>query len=222
MLFKSLSRDSLQEEENSNGKCLFIQLLTLFLFFGGKVKYKCSLSRRAEFEGEERQYESAMELARFLIRRDTSWEITDSFQDQSKPKIHRYGANPSASSVDQIGIGESSANDNAETPLFLATKSGCVEIVKEIFNVYPQAVEHIDDEGRNILHVAIKYRQLEIFELVVQMEVPMRRLVRKIDNGGNTLLHMTGIKRKDYVPEKMEGPALVLQEELLWYEVRFH
>ncbi|KAK9175855.1 hypothetical protein WN944_027865 [Citrus x changshan-huyou] len=176
------------------------------------------LSRRAEFEGEERQYESAMELARFLIRRDTSWEITDSFQDQSKPKIHRYGANPNASSVDQKGIGESSANDNAETPLFLATKSGCIEIVKEIFNVYPQAVEHIDDEGRNILHVAIKYRQLEIFELVVQMEVPMRRLVRKIDNGGNTLLHMTGIKRSDYVPEKMEGPALVLQEELLWYE----
>ncbi|KAK9175854.1 hypothetical protein WN944_027864 [Citrus x changshan-huyou] len=169
------------------------------------------LSRRAEFEGEERQYESAMELARFLIRRDTSWEVTESIQDQSRPKIHRYGANPSASSVDQ-------KIDNAETPLFLATKSGCIEIVKEIFNVYPQAVEHIDDEGRNILHVAIKYRQLEIFELVVQMEVPMRRLVRKIDNGGNTLLHMTGIKRKDYVPEKMEGPALVLQEELLWYE----
>ncbi|KAH9700636.1 ANK REP REGION domain-containing protein [Citrus sinensis] len=171
-----------------------------------------------EFEEEERQCKSAMELARFLIRRDTSWEITDSIQDQSKPKIHRYGANPNASSVDQKGIGESSAIDNAETPLFLATKSGCIEIVKEIFNVYPQAVEHIDDEGRNILHVAIKYRQLEIFELVIQMEVPMRRLVRKIDNGGNTLLHMTGIKRSDYVPEKMEGPALVLQEELLWYE----
>ncbi|KAK9185950.1 hypothetical protein WN943_026309 [Citrus x changshan-huyou] len=176
------------------------------------------LSRRAEFEEEERQCKSAMELARFLIRRDTSWEITDSIQDQSKPKIHRYGANPNASSVDQKGIGESTAIDNAETPLFLATKSGCIEIVKEIFNVYPQAVEHIDDEGRNILHVAIKYRQLEIFELVIQMEVPMRRLVRKIDNGGNTLLHMTGIKRSDYVPEKMEGPALVLQEELLWYE----
>ncbi|ESR37812.1 hypothetical protein CICLE_v10029847mg, partial [Citrus x clementina] len=102
--------------------------------------------------------------------------------------------------------------------LHIAILSQHFEIVKEIFNVYPQAVEHIDDEGRNILHVAIKYRQLEIFELVIQMEVPMRRLVRKIDNGGNTLLHMTGIKRSDYVPEKMEGPALVLQEELLWYE----
>lgn len=32
---------------------------------------------------------------------------------------------------------------------------------------------------------------------------------------------MAGIKRKDYVSEKMEGPALLLGDELLWYEVRF-
>ena len=52
------------------------------------------------------------------------------------------------------------------TPLFLATKSGCIEIVKEILKIFPQAVEHIDNEGRTILHVAIKYRQLEFSILV--------------------------------------------------------
>ncbi|KAL9413127.1 hypothetical protein AB3S75_041740 [Citrus x aurantiifolia] len=182
------------------------------------VKYTCSLAQRQEYRQEKRERELAKELAKFLIFRDTSWEVTESIQDQSRPKIHRYGANPSASSGDQKGIAEVSAIDHAETPLFLATKSGCIEIVKDILSVYPQAVEHIDDEGRNILHVAIKYRQLEIFELVVQMEIPLRRLVRKIDYNGNTILHMAGIKRKDYVPEKMEGPALLLQDELLWYE----
>ncbi|KAH9660792.1 ANK REP REGION domain-containing protein [Citrus sinensis] len=182
------------------------------------VKYTCSLAQRQEYRQEKRQRELAKELAKFLIFRDTSWEVTESIQDQSRPKIHRYGANPSASSRDQKGIAEVSAIDHAETPLFLATKSGCIEIVKDILSVYPQAVEHIDDEGRNILHVAIKYRQLEIFERVVQMEIPLRRLVRKIDYNGNTIFHMAGIKRKDYVPEKMEGPALLLQDELLWYE----
>ncbi|KAK9175853.1 hypothetical protein WN944_027863 [Citrus x changshan-huyou] len=182
------------------------------------VNYTCSLAQRQEYRQEKRQRELAKELAKFLIFRDTSWEVTESIQDQSRPKIHRYGANPSASSGDQKGIAEVSAIDHAETPLFLATKSGCIEIVKDILSVYPQAVEHIDDEGRNILHVAIKYRQLEIFELVVQMEIPLRRLVRKIDYNGNTILHMAGIKRKDYVAEKMEGPALLLQDELLWYE----
>ncbi|KAK9185949.1 hypothetical protein WN943_026308 [Citrus x changshan-huyou] len=179
------------------------------------VKYTCSLAQRQEYRQEKRQRELAKELAKFLIFRDTSWEVTESIQDQSRPKIHRYGANPSASSRDQKGIAEVSAIDHAETPLFLATKSGCIEIVKDILSVYPQAVEHIDDEGRNILHVAIKYRQLEIFERVVQMEIPLRRLVRKIDYNGNTIFHMAGIKRKDYVPEKMEGPALLLQDELL-------
>ena len=26
-------------------------------------------------------------------------------------------------------------------------------------------------------------------------------------------------EKKDYVPEKMQGPALELQEELVWFEV---
>ncbi|KAJ0084880.1 hypothetical protein Patl1_30690 [Pistacia atlantica] len=183
--------------------------------------WTCSLRQRVLMEKEERQYESAMELAKFLIRKDTTWEDSYSIQDQSRPKIHKYGFNPTLSAAEKGSreAGAGGGEDGAETPLFLATKSGCIEIVKEILNAYPQAMEHIDDEGRNILHVAIKYRQLEIFKLVRQMEVPIRRLVRKTDNSGNTILHMAGIKRTDYVPEKMEGPAFVLQEELLWYEV---
>jgi hypothetical protein len=105
------------------------------------------------------------------------------------------------------------------TPLFLATKLGCIEIVKEILDKYPQAVEHIDNGGRTILHVAIKYRQLEVFNLVLKMEVAMRWLIRRLDNNGNSILDMVGIKREDYVPEKLRGPAFELQEELLWFEV---
>ncbi|KAF2308683.1 hypothetical protein GH714_012302 [Hevea brasiliensis] len=63
------------------------------------------------------------------------------------------------------GTQEQKANIG-ETPLILATESGCVEIMKEMLRAYPQAVEHVDDDGRNILHVAIKYRQLKIFEYV--------------------------------------------------------
>lgn len=41
-----------------------------------------------------------------------------------------------------------------EIPLFLATWSGIQEIVKEIFAVHPQAFEHINCKGKNILHFA--------------------------------------------------------------------
>ena len=63
------------------------------------------------------------------------------------------------------------------------------------------------------MHVAIKYWQLEVFDLVLKMEVAMRWLVRRLDNDENAILHMVGIKRHDYVPEKMRGPSLELQEE---------
>ncbi|KAK9267468.1 hypothetical protein L1049_009894 [Liquidambar formosana] len=178
---------------------------------------------------EKRRYASVLKLAKFLIKKDTSWDATYNYLggDQSKPKMHRYGVSSNASSNGKgseegpLSGSLPQGNEEGETPLFLAAKSGCAEIVREILRLYPQAVEHIDDKGRTILHVAIKYRQLEIFEIVTKMEVPMTRLVRKVDNNGNSILHMVGTKRKDYVPEKMKSPALELQEELLWFGVHF-
>ena len=170
----------------------------------------CSSGEENEFLKEKLSRESALELAKLLVKKDTSWEVTSSGIDTSKLTQHKYGSTSNESNPlqQQVPIGEI-------TPLFLATKSGCIEIVKEILKIFPQAVEHIDNEGRTILHVAIKYRQLEVFDLVLKMEVAMRWLVRRLDNDENSILHMVGIKRYDYVPEKMRGPALELQEELL-------
>ncbi|KAI3718671.1 hypothetical protein L6452_19550 [Arctium lappa] len=166
-----------------------------------------------------KKYETVVELARFLIERDTTWEETESALDKSKLKTHRYGR-MSVSLQGQMSITEQETTivDIAETPLFLATKSGCTEIVKRILEMYPQAVEHIDDEGRNILHVAIKYRQIQIFDMVEKMETPMTRLVRKIDNEGNSILHMVGIKEAEDGYKDMRSPALVLQEDMLLFE----
>ena len=109
-----------------------------------------------------------------------------------------------------------------ETTLFLATMSGIPEIVEEILKKYPQAIEHYNDQGRNILHVAINYRQIEIFDMVVKMEMPARRLLRATDAKGNSILHMVGKKGKRYVLRKSRSPAIQLQEELLLFEVHFH
>jgi hypothetical protein len=188
----------------------------------------CSSPKGNKVPKEKLSHESALELAKFLVKRDTSWELTSSAIDTSKPVTHKYRGSSDVSSTDEKVGKQGSANSlqpvelGGITPLFLATKSGCIEIVKEILEIYPQAVEHIDNEGRTILHVAIKYRQLEVFKLVLKMEeVPMRWLLRRLDNDGNSILHMVGIKIDGYVPEKMRGPALELQEEMLWFEVHF-
>nr|XP_034931711.1 ankyrin repeat-containing protein At5g02620-like [Populus alba] len=176
---------------------------------------------REKVQKQKQLHRSPVKLAKFLVRKDTSWELTYSSIDQSKPKIHKYGekGGQERQEVHLFNKIPDKEESLGETPLILATKSGCVEIVEEILKLYPQAVEHIDDEGRNVLHVAIKYRRKKIFELVKGMDVPMKRLTRKIDGDGNSILHTVGRKRKDFISdEKMEGPAFLLQEDLLWFE----
>ncbi|KAM4102273.1 hypothetical protein ACB094_05G211600 [Castanea mollissima] len=192
-----------------------------------KIKMCCSSAESNDISKEKLSHESALKLAKLLVKEDTSWEITSSGIDTSKPRLHKYRSTDVSTTNENVGNPEQLPSSislqpvlklGGITPLFLATKSGCIEIVREILEIYPQAVEHIDNEGRTILHVAIKYRQLEVFKLVLTMEVAMRWLVRRLDNGGNSILHMVGKKRGDYVPEKLRGPALELQEELLWFE----
>ncbi|XP_018822927.2 ankyrin repeat-containing protein At5g02620-like isoform X1 [Juglans regia] len=190
---------------------------------GGFLKHIINSTRWSR-SVEESGCDLASKLADFLIDTDFSWEATYPGIDQSKPRLHKYGRAPS---VDK-GVGQGpqlmstalGQGDQPETapPLFLATKSGCVYIAKKILDCYPQAVEHIDDEGRNILHVAIKYRQEEIFQLVERLELPKKRLVRKVDNDGNSILHTVGIKVEDYTPEELRGPAYQLREEMQWFE----
>ncbi|THG15106.1 hypothetical protein TEA_014023 [Camellia sinensis var. sinensis] len=175
---------------------------------------------------KNKKYESALELAEFLIAKDTSWHVTLSAINQCKPKCHRYGKFSSASqgqSTDVEGLQASTTHGNktgnAETPLFLATKLGIIEIVEQILKKYPQAAEHIDHHGRNILHIAIKYRQIHIFDfLEKKMEISMMRLIQKIDNNGNSVLHTVALRPDGYKDEKMRSPALVLQEDLLLFE----
>ncbi|RVW45973.1 Ankyrin repeat-containing protein ITN1 [Vitis vinifera] len=194
---------------------------------------------------EKHRYEAACELASKLLESDTSWEATNpQAVDRGVPtkpiSVQEKGGGSLVSSKEREKVkpsivlqhpddkkGKTSPKGNRtrfnnirnkETPLFLATMSGIPEIVSEILKKYPQAIEHYNDQGRNILHVAINYRQIEIFDMVVEMEMPARRLLRATDTKGNSILHMIGKKGKRYVSRKTRSPAIQLQEELLLFE----
>ena len=47
-----------------------------------------------------------------------------------------------------------------ESPLFLATMSNIEEIVKAVLNYKPEALQHTNKEGMNILHLTILYRHI--------------------------------------------------------------
>ncbi|KAK3036978.1 hypothetical protein RJ639_030943, partial [Escallonia herrerae] len=161
------------------------------------------------------RYESAVQLAKFLTGKDTSWKATKSTKGESNPQTHTYASSSTFQHQDHVA---STKKNVAGTPLMLATKHGCTEIVDAILEKYPQAVEHVDGEGRNILHLAIKHRNKHIFDKVERMGFPMIRLIRKLDNNGNTILHYVGIKKDTIKAEDMRSPALLLQQDLLLFE----
>ncbi|RXH85868.1 hypothetical protein DVH24_016921 [Malus domestica] len=104
------------------------------------------------------------------------------------------------------------------TPLIIATVKGTLSIVKEILEQHPQAVEHINKNEHNILHVAIKHRQKAILKLIKSKPSVMSRLNERIDCDGNTVLHQAA-DRSYYsisLSQNLIGPAMQLQAELQW------
>ncbi|KAJ0668452.1 putative ankyrin repeat-containing domain-containing protein [Helianthus annuus] len=153
-----------------------------------------------------------MKIANLLIKEDNSWEKTASWTDS--------GRCMSKLKPDQMitTAAEVKLFHTADTPLLLATIHDSTEIVREILNIYPQAVEHVDKEGHNILHLAIWHRRYEIIDMVEEMEYPLTRLRGRLDSNYNTLLHMVGHKVDD-MKEDIKHPAQELKEDQRLYKV---
>ncbi|XP_022024426.1 ankyrin repeat-containing protein ITN1-like [Helianthus annuus] len=152
-----------------------------------------------------------MKIANLLIKEDNSWEKTASWTDS--------GRCMSKLKPDQMitTAAEVKLFHTADTPLLLATIHDSTEIVREILNIYPQAVEHVDKEGHNILHLAIWHRRYEIIDMVEEMEYPLTRLRGRLDSNYNTLLHMVGHKVDD-MKEDIKHPAQELKEDQRLYK----
>ncbi|TQD98737.1 hypothetical protein C1H46_015646 [Malus baccata] len=104
------------------------------------------------------------------------------------------------------------------TPLLIATITGFSTIVQEILEQHPQTAELVNENERNILHLAIKNRQKKILDLIQSEPTLMSKLNKRIDHNGNTILHQAA-DRTYYsiaVSQKVIGPAMELQKELLW------
>ncbi|PWA89628.1 ankyrin repeat-containing domain, PGG domain protein [Artemisia annua] len=166
-----------------------------------------------EIQKQMLRSKSAKKLATLLIESDASWEATETISNHQYNRLRPFLENPSKEVSLEIVI------NKPDSPLFLATKLGCTDIVKKILKAYPQAVEQIDEEGCGILHVAIKYRRLKIFKYVIKMKHPLMRLRGKIDKQGNSILHMVGLKVRDHKTEgDIRSPALILRDDLLLFE----
>ncbi|KAG7959491.1 hypothetical protein I3843_10G072700 [Carya illinoinensis] len=187
-----------------------------------------------------RMHKSALELTKLLVQMDTTWEksfvaedktlslgsvhiLDDVFIDVEGGKVGKAGKSSSSSTTATVGDAKSTGSGSEQepyTPLLIAATEGIVEIVHEILQQHPQAIEHLSKDEENILHVAISHRQIEVFRYLKKMDVILRcRLVSRLNVRGYTILHQVAdIKNSREGNETTGGPAFELRDELKWFE----
>lgn len=184
-----------------------------------------------ELYEKKQQHKLALTITKMLAHIDFSWRQTqptpentevDSFGIRRPDEGGGGGIDleilrtlPS-SDHNQGEIGDIDYFDHHETPLLLAAANGIIEIVQQIVEVYPQAVDYVTVNQRNVLHVAIAHRKKNVFNWIQSRRLIMTRLVTRIDVLGFTALHHVGITK--FYRGGTHGPALQLQQELKWYE----
>ncbi|KAK8349962.1 hypothetical protein V6Z12_A06G177200 [Gossypium hirsutum] len=166
--------------------------------------------------GQKQLHTSAIKLARHLVRTDTSWFQPHQSEEDDTICLERND-DKEEEKVKKIAAAKKEKSSEPDTPLFIAATTGIVEIANEILDKYPQAIEHINKSGQNILHVATLYRTYKVYDLVVKKKEKKNRLVRGIDNNGCTILHHAA-DTVYYRGGTKPTPALKLQQELEWFE----
>ncbi|KAG0474849.1 hypothetical protein HPP92_014535 [Vanilla planifolia] len=106
-----------------------------------------------------------------------------------------------------------------DSPLITGAKLGLYEFVEKILEVYPQSVNLLDAEGKNILQVAIQLGQEKILDTLAwriagKNPVLPSRLLYARDEENNTILHYAA---EETVKED-EATALQMQHEMQWFE----
>jgi len=153
----------------------------------------------------------AKELVHLLVQKDFSWRNTAIARDKtvSMGRSQREGK-PKEEKKEQEGA----SKPTTYTPLLMAACNGITEIVELIIHFHPHSIEHVSEDEQNILYMAVKHRQKEIYRILKKLKM-VRSLAGKIDKDNNTVLHHTA----EFQGGSQPGYAMQLQEELHWFDV---
>ncbi|XP_059669054.1 uncharacterized protein LOC132314176 [Cornus florida] len=104
--------------------------------------------------------------------------------------------------------------------LIMAASYGITQIVKEIISVFPEAIFHKNEEGQNLIHIAIVNRNIGLFKFIYKFSDELgvaRTLLLMSDSAGNTSLDMVAClksEQKLVLKDCAPGAALQMQHEL--------
>ncbi|XP_042519899.1 uncharacterized protein LOC122093609 [Macadamia integrifolia] len=155
----------------------------------------------------KQKHQLALEIVKQLVRRESenlkwNYYITDEENSVSTSDPLR----------EQLNF-LYSANTINDT-LMLAAKHGIVEIVGVILKECPWAIEYVDENGKNILHLAAEYRQVGVLKLLKSRRFCINKMVADVDKERNTALHLAAKHHQN----NFNVSAYEMTREILWFK----
>ncbi|CBI28745.3 unnamed protein product, partial [Vitis vinifera] len=102
-----------------------------------------------------------------------------------------------------------------KSPVLIAAENGIIEMVEKILKLFPAAIRHVDSDQKNIVLLAVKNRQISVYELLLNRKPLEESAFRMVDSEGNSALHLAATLG-DYRPYPFA--ALQMQWEIKWYK----
>lgn len=81
-------------------------------------------------------------------------------------------------------------DEKGYSPIHTAAVMGYVDVIKEILGSRPDSFDLYDKKDRSFLHIAVKYKRIEIVKYVLESDDLKRMLINQQDKNGNSALHL--------------------------------
>ncbi|KAJ6938719.1 hypothetical protein NC651_005221 [Populus alba x Populus x berolinensis] len=182
----------------------------------------------------------SMEIRKIRLKKEKhTWSVQVMNELLGDDKLYKYerisGGSPKLrysafSDSDAIKQSEGSEKGEAastsklekpETPLLMAARNGITEIMEKILHDFPHAIHDIDTHKKNVVLLAVQYRQPHVYQFLLKRRKKNEELDRiflQVDDQGNSARHLAAATIGDYKPWRIPGAALQLQWEIKWYK----
>ncbi|KAK8962990.1 hypothetical protein KSP40_PGU020768 [Platanthera guangdongensis] len=141
--------------------------------------------------------------------------------DASKPPDVESSINTSESSTtNSLNKGEEIKVEEpaGDTPILVAAKKGVLEMVKNILETFPVAVQDFDSNRKNIILLSVEHRQPQIYNFMLKHKSMRESIFGMVDKDGNSALHLAAGSAGNSHPWSIPGAALQMQWEIKWYK----
>ncbi|KAG7968280.1 hypothetical protein I3843_08G146600 [Carya illinoinensis] len=113
---------------------------------------------------------------------------------------------------------DDTSTEKKETPMLIAARNGISEIVEKILKLCQIAIHDVDKDKKNVLLLAVQYRQPHVFQILLKKNIWIRdSVLRVVDNSENNAAHLAAVLGA-YRPWLIPGEAMQMQWEMKWFE----